>query len=429
MQLSRYIKFYHYNENPDYLLFYSTKRASKILLHKSILKSIRQGNISSSDEKTLASLGFLVPNENEENKEIFESLKEADRKRHFNAIVVLNLDCNLACKYCFEGKMKGKHYMSSETVDLLIDFITKYLIRGKYVNVDFYGGEPLLSFDTIKYISRKLKTSAEGKGLNYKFGLITNGTLLTKKRAEELLPYGLKDAKITIDGLKENHDEYRPFKTGSGTFDIIIRNVKDVCKLIKVQIGGNYTKENYKDFPFLLDYLIERGITPDKISTLKFDPVTKVLEEFALPDFRDGAESINEPWIIEASIYLREEILKRGFNTHKIIPLPCAIEFKDDIIVNYNGTFYKCPAFVGWKGFEVGDLVTGIKDYRESHNIDLWKKDKCLDCEYLPLCFGGCRFMRLLRDGNIDDVDCKKPYLDATLESFITQDIKYQMKA
>jgi uncharacterized protein len=74
----------------------------------------------------------------------------------------------------------------------------------------------------------------------------------------------------------------------------------------------------------------------------------------------------------------------------------------------------------------VGDLETGIGNYAVSHNLDVWKKDECLDCAYLPLCFGGCRFLKMLRDGRIDDVDCRKKYLDETLEAFVRQDLRYK---
>jgi uncharacterized protein len=430
MKLSNYVKIYPYEEKPDYDLFFSTKRASTILLHKSILKSIEDENLSASDEETLSRLGFLVPDLSGERKEMFGIVDDANNKRtKFSAVAVMNLDCNLACKYCFEGKMKGRLYMSSETAQFLIDFTEKYLDRGKNVNIIFYGGEPLLSAELIKHISRRLKISAEQKGLKYTFSLVTNGTLLTGKRSEELASLGLENAKITIDGPKGNHDRHRPFKSGSGSFDTIIRNIRDACEVIKVQIGGNFSKENYRDFPQLLDYLLEEGLTPDNISVVKFDPIANIVGEFALPDFRDGCESINEPWLIETGTFLREEILKRGFYTPKITPSLCMMEIKDDIVVNYNGTFYKCPGLIGREDFEVGDLKTGIKDYRESHNPDSWKTDECLDCEYLPLCFGGCRFMKLQKGNRIHGVDCRKPYLDATLETFIKQDIKYKIKA
>src|SRR4030043_61515 len=428
MNLSRYLKIYPYKEQPDYRLFFSTKKASIILLHKSTLKSINGSNLSTSGEDTLSELGFLVPDVDKEKDEMLSFFDEINKRKKFNAMFVMNLDCNLGCKYCYEEGIKGKLYMSAETAELLIDLIERhYLSHGKTVHLDFYGGEPLLSLELIKDISKRLTSSAEEKGLSYTFGLVTNGTLLTGKIAEELAALGLESAKITIDGPQENHDRFRPFKSGTGSFDTIIRNIKETCSLIDIQIGGNYTRETYRDFPNLLDYLLIEGLTPERISMVKFDPVTKT--GGAIADYRGGCESINEPWLFEASIFLREEIMKRGFQTPKILPSTCMIELNNDIVINFDGTIYKCPGLIGWKNFEVGDLKTGIRDFKESYNLDVWKKQECLNCEYLPLCFGGCRYMKLLRDGKIDGVDCRKPYLDATLEAFIRQEIKYRLKA
>jgi len=431
MQLSKYMKIFPYQEKPGYSLLYSTKSASTILVDESILKSLERGkNLSTSDRNSLSKLGFLVADGNKEQKEMISLFDKTNRKRdRFSTIIVMNLDCNLACKYCFEGGIKGRHYMSSETADLLIDYIEKYnLSDGKDFYIDFYGGEPLLSFEQIKYLSKKLKSSAEKKGRNCSFSLVTNGTLLTGKRAKELASLGLKEAKITIDGSRENHNLFRPFQSGSGSFDTIIQNIKEACDFITIQIGGNYTRESYRCFPQLLDYLLETGITPDKISVVKFDPVAKTDWEFGLPDFTKGCESINEPWLFETSLFLREEILKRGFTTSKIRQSSCMIEFAADMVINWDGSVYKCPGFIGNKDFKVGDVRIGIKDYRKSHNLDFWKKQECLDCAYLPLCFGGCRYMKFLKTGKVDDVDCRKPYLDATLEAFIKQEIKYGLK-
>ncbi|KAF0218684.1 MAG: hypothetical protein FD174_2777 [Geobacteraceae bacterium] len=104
------------------------------------------------------------------------------------------------------------------------------------------------------------------------------------------------------------------------------------------------------------------------------------------------------------------------------------VEFLDDTVINYDGSIWKCPAFIGWEGLVVGDLKSGLGDYRSSHNLDVWKKEECLDCAYLPFCFGGCRFLKLLRDGRIDDVDCRKAYFDATLGEFIRQDLRLRPK-
>ncbi len=147
--------------------------------------------------------------------------------------------------------------------------------------------------------------------------MITNGTLLTPDVVGRLKPLGLKIASVTLDGPKEIHDQFRPFKSGKGTFDTIVRNVKDVCDMINIHIGGNYTKDNYSEFPSLLDYLMDNGLTPDRISSLNFYPVIKESPEFALPDFTGGCVSINEPWLFDAGIFLRREILKRGYRIHR----------------------------------------------------------------------------------------------------------------
>jgi uncharacterized protein len=136
--------------------------------------------------------------------------------------------------------------------------------------------------------------------------------------------------------------------------------------------------------------------------------------------------SINEPWLLTAGAFLREGILRRGYHTPKVVHTICAIENRDSYVVNYDGAIYKCPAFIGKKGFAVGDLVNGVSDYSNSYRLGMWKNEECADCVYLPLCFGGCRYMSFIRDGNLDKLDCKKSYLDASLETMVKQDVRYR---
>jgi uncharacterized protein len=433
MKLSNYVKIYPYEEKPDYLLCFSTKRAATVLLKKSIIDSIEQGTLSETDYQTLANLDILVDDLNQEKNTMLCLLDEAnDNNTHFNAIVVLNLDCNLSCRYCYEGTLKGAHYMSREKADLFVDYVISLLSSGnkKSLNFDFYGGEPLLSLELIKYISKRVMEFTKDNSIEYTFTLVTNGTLLTRRVAEELSSLGLKGARTTIDGMRENHNVYRPYKSGGGSFDKIIQNIKETCGTIGIGLGGNFDRENYHNFPMLLEHLVDEGLTPEKITNIHFDPIAKTHNELAPSDFKDiGCESINEPWLIEAGFLLREEILKRGYNTQKIRPSPCMIDIRDEIVINYDGTMYKCPGLIGTKGFEVGDIKTGIEDYSDSHNLNNWKNEECLGCEYLPICFGGCRYMKYLSDGDIHGNDCKKPYYDATLETFIKQDLKYGLKA
>lgn len=428
MQLSNFIKAYPLDGK---LILFSTKRASVVVLEREVLDSMKDGSLSPQDSQTLSRLGLLTEDAAEEKSAMLRFLDEANsRNSHLNAIVVLNLDCNLSCRYCYQGALKGRNYMNRKTADLLIRFIANSLApRKKSLNIDFYGGEPLLSLKLIKYISTKVRAAVESRDIRYTFTLVTNGTLFSRRVAEELAPLGLRGVRITLDGTGPNHDKYRPYKSGKGSFDRIIQNIKDTCDIIKIGIGGNFERSNYNTFPLLLDYLADEGLTPERISSVQFAPIAKTHNEQAPTDFKDiGCESINEPWLIEAGFMLREEILRRGYNTPKVTPGLCMIDVRDDFVVNYDGTLYKCPALIGSRGLEAGHLRTGPLDYRESHNLGNWKNEECLDCEYLPLCFGGCRYMKYLRDGNMEGVDCKKPYLDATLETFLKQDVKYRLK-
>ena len=319
--------------------------------------------------------------------------------------------------------------MSDETEAGLIDYVRRNFPEGKKrLLIDFYGGEPLLSIDKIISISQALKSISEERGASYEFTLITNGSLFRRKVAEKLVPLGLKSVQITLDGPAENHNKYRPFKTGAPSFDTIIRNIKETCDLVKITIGGNFDRDNYGKFVQLLDYLQEVGLTPDKVAAVKFSPVMNSPEtSMSAAHYKQGCMSINDPWLVEAEALLRQEILKRGYHTPKVMPLTCIIEIRDSFVVNFDGTFYKCPAFLGRREFAAGDLYTGMKDYTSSYRPGMWKRQECAECEYLPLCFGGCRYMTFVREGSVD-IDCKKPYLDRALETLVKQEIKYGLK-
>ncbi len=429
MHLSHYLKIYSFNEKPGYLLLYSTKKASMILLKKETYNALAKGVLSPENEAMLSSLGMMVPDREEEKREVSGFLDEINLKNPgLNISVIINLDCNFNCIYCYEGSMKGKFYMAEETVGPLMDFIRERFLPGKKsLNIDFYGGEPLLSANLIKSISVQMKSFTECMGASYTFTLVTNGSLFKRRIAEELAALGLKGVKITVDGPPEVHNVCRPFKSGAGSFDTIFNNIKETNDIVKIAVGGNFQRNNFEKFRLLIDYMQGQGLSPDRIHELKFDAVmNRPGGENPLFDYIDGSMSVNEPWVIEASTVLREEVLKMGYNTPKITPTPCQVEIADSFVINMDGGIYKCPALIGQKGFEIGSLWGSVTDYSESHKLGIWKNPECRECVYLPLCFGGCRYMAFVRDGNIDKVDCKKPFLDSALETLIKQDIRYR---
>ena len=421
MQPSFYLKAYPYDDKPGYRLLYSPSRASMILIKEGTYRgAIEGGGLSPEDEATLSKLGMIVPDQQEEKRAIATLFDDLNAKStHLDIVVVLNFDCNFACTYCFEKRMKGHLYMSDETAEALIEFIKKKFTKDKKsLTVVFYGGEPLLSTGLMKSISRKLKSFCESRDAVYTFNIITNGSLFKRRVVEELVPLGLKYAKITVDGPAETHNKSRPFKSGAGSFDVIMENIKQTCDIVKIAVTGNFDRDNYKKFPLLLDYMGKKGLTPDNIDMVRFDPVANRPEGDTSPtDYQGGCMSTNEPWIWDADFMLRGEILKRGYNASKPTSLLfCATERTDSCVINFDGVLYKCPTFVGKKEFAAGDIWSGVEDYASKYSLGIWKNKKCLECEYLPLCFGGCRYMSYVKHGDTKHVDCKKDFFDTSLE-------------
>lgn len=430
MELSNYLKVFPAEEHPDYVLLFSTKQFSKILLEKTKYQALLNGGLPADDDTcaTLAKNGMLVTDREQEKKSLpvqLEALHE--RNKVLQVIIVLNLDCNFACPYCFEGNRKGDYYMSEETREQVVEFIKKNLTpKIKILRVVFYGGEPLLSLGFLKSFAQSLKTLADAAGVTFTFNLVTNGSLLYSTVARALKPLGLKGAQITLDGPAGLHNRSRPLRSGKGSFATVVDNIHDCCDLVDIGIGGNYTDQTYAQFPELLDYLVATGITPEKVAGIRFAPIAKLREgEAAVPDFNEGCLSIDEPWLLKADLFLREQILKRGYRTPPLAPGLCMIEAKDAYVINYDGAMYKCPGFLGKQGFEIGDVKNGLRDYAEIYKVGCWKKDECRDCSYLPLCYGGCRYMTYIRRGKIDGIECKRAYFDASLEKLVKMDVKY----
>jgi uncharacterized protein len=377
------------------------------------------------EQTTLFRLKVLVHDRAAEREDVLDSFNRANRmKRPFTALVTLTLECNLACPYCFEETFRSSVKMSDNTAGLLISMLENKMSSGLDIKVDFYGGEALMALPQLKDIAVRLHKSALLHGVVFEFSIVSNGTLLNSKIVQELLPLGLIAVRLTMDGPPDIHNLQRPYVSGQGSFASILHNIKEVCGQLSLELGGNFTRENFHRFPEMLDILLEEGVCPDKLAAVGFFPV------FPKPDGRAGGEcssvcsACDESWMIEAGLFLRGEILRRGFPVSKIRMAGCMVEFENDLVVGYDGNFYKCPVFMGDVGMRVGSLIDGIYDYRDSHNLNVWKNDECLECAYLPLCFGGCRFFRKLKTGAIDGVDCRRALLDASLEQMVLQDLE-----
>ncbi|HSR37047.1 MAG TPA: geopeptide radical SAM maturase, partial [Desulfurivibrionaceae bacterium] len=402
-------------------LLYSTKKGSLVRLSQGKLAAARADDLNAAERATLERLEIWCADPAAERAAMAGIVARSNENgRRFKATVVLTLDCNLACPYCFEGHFRGAYAMTAATAAQLVTFVQREQIdRGREVEIRFYGGEPLMAMPRLKEIARQLQDAATAAGTTFACSLVSNGTLLTRQRVEELLPLGLKSAQLTLDGPAALHDRQRPFVSGKGSYAAILANVRETYDMVTLKLGGNFSRDNYREFPRMLDDLLAAGIEPARLDPVQFAPVLPKSGVRAGHDC--GCLKSSEPWLMEAHLYLREETLRRGFAVLPPTMGICMVEMANDLVVNWDGSLYKCPAFMGWPELAVGTLATGVGDYRDSHRLALWQNDDCLACPYLPICFGGCRLLPMLEHGAIDQVDCRREFYDACLEEMVRQ--------
>jgi uncharacterized protein len=428
MNLSRYARIFPWPDDAELRLVYSTRTGAKALVPAAILAAIEGGGLDRESEETMRGLGLLVSDREREMAEAADMVRQLNSlRRAMNVSVIVNLHCNFRCRYCYEGSQKGRSFMSAGTADQLIAFIRqRFQPDMTRLTLDFYGGEPLLSAPLIRHIAGSLKPFIESQGAAFEITLVSNGSLLTPRMVERLLQVGLKRAKITVDGPPENHNLFRPYRSGRPSFATIMKNMGECAELIKLGINGNFTKDNYHKFPELFAYLTAYGLTPARVHRLSFSPVIQISDEFSTL-FCGGCASCNEKWLTVAAPFLHREIVQRGFRTDEIAPSLCMAEVDNSFVAHYDGTLYQCVAMIGHREYACGDIWSGMKEYRQQYHLDHWRKEeKCRECVYLPLCFGGCRFMAFQRDGHMGNVDCRKAFLDATLEDMLLQDVRYR---
>ncbi|WP_306533933.1 geopeptide radical SAM maturase [Geobacter sp.] len=417
MILSRYVTSYLCPNSPDHLLLFACRTGAVVRVPQSTLEAARSGTLSQSAAEVLEKHGFLTLDRATEREEMLGWFDRINaRRRRAGIVAVMTRRCNLACPYCFEGGQVPGADMGEETAGLLVAMIEReYLAKGWRVDLDFYGGEPLLRPDLIRRIAAPLKAAG---GDLFHGHLVSNGTLLNRKVMTELADLGIESVKVTLDGPPRVHDRYRPYGGGVGSFYDILRGMGEVADLVTVHVGGNFTQETWREYPALLDLLLAEGLTPDRLGTVRFTPAVGGKGGKALSHFAEGCATCDEPWLAEAELTLRDELVKRGFRVPKPGPFSCMIELASDLAVDADGTCYKCPAFMGHEGYAVGDLRDGLTGIAPAYGRDVWKEE-CLECAYLPLCFGGCRYMKLAEVGAVGAVSCQREYLDATLEAMV----------
>ena len=310
-------------------------------------------------------------------------------------------DCNLRCRYCFadEGAYHAeREFMSLETAISAIDFLLKNSGNRKVLEVDFFGGEPLMCLDTIKKVVAYAKREAGKLGKKFLFTTTTNALLLDDD-AIEFFNSEMENVVLSIDGRKEVHDAIRKTKNGKGSFDLVIDHIK---KFVRSRgdkhyyVRGTFTSKNL-DFSKDVIFLAESGF--DSIS---MEPVVTDIDDLQIKE--EHLKTVCDEYETLCGKYLEKHEKGEGFNFfHFNIDLEGGTCLQKRVSacgagneyfsVVPNGDIYPCHQFAGNKDFLMGNVRDGIerKDIRKRFaDSSLFTREDCKDCFAKFICSGGC---------------------------------------
>ena len=325
-------------------------------------------------------------------------------------------DCNLACRYCFaeEGEYHGRRaLMTYEVGKQALDFLIANSGNRKNLEVDFFGGEPLMNWKVIKDLVAYGREQEKLHQKKFRFTLTTNGVLLDDE-VMEFANREMDNVVLSIDGRKEVHDFMRPFRKGAGSYDLVVPKFLKFAESRgekSYYARGTFTRHNL-DFSKDVLHLADLGF--DQISV---EPVVAdEKEEYAL-----RWEDV--PKICEEYDTLAKEMIKRrkegkGFNFfHFMIDLtggPCVYKRlsgcgsgTEYLAVTPWGDLYPCHQFVGEEKFLMGNVWDGVKRTDICENFkecNVYAKEKCQNCFAKFYCSGGCAANSYNFHGSINDV-------------------------
>ncbi len=331
-------------------------------------------------------------------------------------------DCNLACKYCFaeEGEYHGRRaLMSYEVGKKALDFLVANSGNRVNLEVDFFGGEPLMNWPVVKQLVEYGRSIEKEHNKNFRFTITTNGVLLDEEKLE-FINKEMGNIVLSLDGRKEVNDRMRPHRGGQGSYDEIVPKFQHVAESrdqMNYYVRGTFTRYNL-DFAEDVLHFADLGFKQISVEPV----VAEETEDYAIRE-----EDI--PAIKEEYDRLAKEIIKRhkegqAFNFfHFMIDLeggPCVAKRLSGcgsgceyLAVTPWGDFYPCHQFVGKEEFLMGNVDTGIiKDdiQKQFHDCNVYTKDKCKNCFAKFYCSGGCAANAYNFDGDINgayDIGCE----------------------
>lgn len=348
---------------------------------------------------TMINCKFIVDDKVDEmrNLEFFRH-KLTTSTATFYLTIYPTLNCNFDCYYCYEKNKTG--IISKKVQQKILELVGYHAERKSNIEVIWHGGEPLLTFDIICYLSENIINICKKNNVKYSCGMTTNGYLFTDDIISKLIDYNLKTVLITLDGPPEMHNKRRYLKnTKTGTFDKILENAIKLKKNnIKVKIRTNLNKDFNTDIMLKLVNILEKNDLTEDFA-ISFENDNSYIKTFKT---KTNCFSINE--FAGFALHFYKKLHSLGIKNLKDSFFPqndsfnlCKATLDNAIFIDPAGYFYKCPLDVGLPQKAIGTILenAGFNENYFNNNVRYvtwspFKFDKCNNCNLIPICSGNC---------------------------------------
>ncbi len=324
-------------------------------------------------------------------------------------------DCNLACKYCFaeEGEYHGRRtLMSLEVGKKALDFLIRNSGDRRNLEVDFFGGEPLMNWQVVKELVAYGREQEKRYDKHFRFTVTTNGVLLNDE-IQEFINQEMDNVVLSLDGRKEINDQMRPFRNGRGSYDLIVpkfQKLADSRNQERYYVRGTFTRNNL-DFSKDILHFVDLGFQQMSVEPVVGDET----DPYAIR--KEDLPRIMEEYDKLAKIMIDREAQGKGFNFfHFMIDLeggPCISKRlsgcgsgTEYLSVTPWGDLYPCHQFAGQEEFLMGNVDEGITKpeiAEEFRGCSVYSKEKCRACFAKFYCSGGCMANAYNFHGTIHD--------------------------